>query len=257
VLLTAGFDRALHAVGVAELARREGHEIAEILVVTPFQAARIRERLRKRGVASLFDAARRMSGTSSETVDLVMAEFLDAHGIRERSLTAWARAHGVSLHTVDDINDAAAVALATQARADAAVYAGGGILRAAFLDAVGGRVLNAHSGPLPHIRGMNACEWSLLLGHAPEVTIHWIDAGIDTGAVVESIAVPVERGDSIDTLRAKCTVLGVDGLVRALSELRAPLPKRTSSAPPARQCFALAPVLRELLERRLEDGECP
>jgi methionyl-tRNA formyltransferase len=30
---------------------------------------------------------------------------------------------------------------------------------------------------------MNACEWALLLGHAPAVTIHLIDRGIDTGTM--------------------------------------------------------------------------
>ena len=256
LLLTAGFDRALHAVAVAELARRAGHDVATILVVTPLRASRVRERIRKRGVASLFDAARRMSGASRRTSDASIESFLVENGIEQRSLSAWARAHGAKRHSVVDLNHAKSVALAMQARADATLYAGGGILRAPFLDAAGGRVLNAHSGPLPHVRGMNACEWSLLLGHAPEVTIHWIDSGIDTGQVVEAHPVPVERGDDIEALRAKCTVIGVVGLVLALDDLQAPLPKRETRQIASRQCFMLAPVLRELLEKRLEDGEC-
>ena len=252
LLLTAGFDRALHAVALAELARRDGHEIAAVLVVSSFEPARIRAWLRKRGARSLFDAARRSLGAASDRRDEALEELLAREGIEHRSLSSWPRAHGIARHVVGDLNERRAIELASAARADGTLYAGGGILKQEFLRAVGGRVLNAHSGSLPAVRGMNACEWSVLLGRAPAVTIHWIDEGIDTGPVVEEIAVPIEPGDTVEALRGKCAVLGVEGLRRAIGALSAPLPARAGSAARARQCFALAPVMRELLEARLK-----
>lgn len=252
LVLTAGFDRALHAVALAELARREGHVVAAVLVVRPLQAKRVRALVRQRGARSLFDAARRLVGAASgPSPDRALERYLEQHAISERSLRVWCQRANVSMGVVDDLNSPRAAECVRAARADTVLYAGGGILRKPFLAACEGRVLNAHSGPLPAVRGMNACEWSLLLGAPPAVTIHVIDEGIDTGAVLETVPIAVERGDSVPSLRAKCVIAGVEGLLRALGRVAGPLPTRSSGANAARQCFTLAPVLRELLERRL------
>lgn len=113
------------------------------------------------------------------------------------------------MHEVEDLNSESACSFARAARVERVLYAGGGILRERFLAAVEARVLNAHAGPLPEVRGMNACEWSLLLGCEPTVTIRWIDSGIDTGATVERIAIALEARDDLESLRGKCTVAGV------------------------------------------------
>jgi folate-dependent phosphoribosylglycinamide formyltransferase PurN len=252
VLLTAGFDRALHAVALAELARRAGHEIVGVIVVRGMQVARIRALWSKHGTRSLFDAAKRLAGVGHvDARDDAMEPFLSKHAIRERSLSEWCRAHGVPRAIVSDLNGELAANFARSARPERVLYAGGGILRSTFLEAVETRVLNAHSGPLPYVRGMNACEWSLLLGREPAVSIHWIDRGIDTGATVEVIPLRVDEGDTRDSLRGKCTVAGVEGLLRALDEVAAPLPKREGQTNASRQCFSLAPALRELLDARL------
>jgi methionyl-tRNA formyltransferase len=212
----------------------------------------VRAWLRTHGTQTVSSAVKRLVGCiGAGSSDRVMQEFLACHGIAQRSLRAWARERGVAYHVVGDLVGDRAATLAREARADATLYCGGGILRAKFLDAVGGPVLNAHSGPLPHVRGMNACEWSLLLGYAPKVTIHRIDAGIDTGPVVEELALEVAPGDTVETLRGRCAELGVVGLRHALESVSAPLPARTGDAAPSRQCFALAPVLRELLDAQL------
>jgi hypothetical protein len=70
--------------------------------------------------------------------------------------------------------------------------------------------------------------------------------------VLEVVPIAVERGDTLARLRGKCVVAGVRGLVRALGVLAGPLPRRAPAAASRRQCFTLAPVLRELLEQRLE-----
>jgi methionyl-tRNA formyltransferase len=255
LVLTAGFDRALHAVALAELVTRDGHEIACVLVVDPFRAARLRAWIRRHGRAALVRAARRLSGREAGASDARMHGFLAKNGIAQRSLRAWARARGVAYHVVADLNSARAVALAREARAQGALYAGGGILRQEFLASVGGPVLNAHSGPLPRVRGMNACEWSLLLGESPSVTIHVIDNGIDTGGVIASLPLDVKVGETLEELRGRCVELGVVGMRRAVAAIGAPLPARASDAGASRQCFTMAPVLRELVEAELARGK--
>ena len=254
MVLTAGHDRALHVVAVAELLRRRGHAVSAILVVSPFRVSRVRALVRQRGRGFLGQAARRLAGRAGGPPGErdALAELLAREGVAERSLRRWARAHAAAYHVVPDLN--APVAVRAASGADGVVYGGGGILRRPFLDAVGGRVLNAHAGPLPRVRGMNACEWTVLLGLAPAVTIHVIDAGIDTGGVVETIPLPVCPGDGVESLRSRSVALGVEGLVRAAPVLAGPLPPPCPDPAPERQCFVMAPVLRELLQARLRAG---
>ena len=168
LLLTAGHDRALHAIALAELCARDGHELASILVVSPWSWKRLRSLARQRGRGFVLSAARRLAGrTAGMPTEQAMEAQLAELGVTHRSLRSWARERGVPLHGVSRLDDARAVRLARDASADMALYGGGGILRQTFLDAVGGPVLNAHSGPLPQVRGMNACEWSLLLAILP------------------------------------------------------------------------------------------
>src|SRR3982751_78292 len=43
---------------------------------------------------------------------------------------------------------------------------------------------NLHPGPLPRYAGLNSPSWAIYHGeHTHGVTLHWMDAGIDTGAV--------------------------------------------------------------------------
>jgi folate-dependent phosphoribosylglycinamide formyltransferase PurN len=255
-VLTAGFDRALHAIALAELVTRDAHEIACVLVVDPFRIARLRAWLRRNGGKALVRAARRLlSRSPAGSSDARMLEFLAKNAIPQRSLRAWAHDRGVAYHVIDDLNSERAIELARQAQAQAALYAGGGILRDRFLASVGGPVLNAHSGPLPRIRGMNACEWSLLLGEHAGVTIHVIDSGIDTGGVIATLPLEVKASETLETLRGQCAELGVIGMRQAIDAIRAPLPARASDAAASRQCFTMAPVLRELLEVELSRGK--
>jgi folate-dependent phosphoribosylglycinamide formyltransferase PurN len=255
IVLTAGFDRALHVVALAELATRAGHEIALVLVVDPFRIARLRAFVRQRGVAAVAHAARRIAGPSPHEGARPdpLLELLRSHEIAARSLRRFCRERGAAYRKVADLNAPDAVAALRAARADGVVYGGGGILKRAFLDAAAGRVLNAHSGPLPEVRGMNACEWSLLLGLEPCVTIHVIERGIDTGGEVDRIPLALEPGDDLERLRAKCAVLGVKGLLRSIPRLAGELPRARAGAGAHRQCFVLAPALRELAERRLAE----
>jgi len=256
VWLTAGFDGALNVVALAELLRRDGIALAGLLVVSPYQLGRLRRLVRQRGPSFVKTAARRLLGygdgvSAGAGLADPLTAFLIEHGIAERSLKRWARVHGVPYHRVSSLNHPDALAVVRASTADGVLYGGGGILAPAFLEAAEGRVLNAHAGPAPEIRGMAACEWALLLGLQPRVTIHFIDRGIDTGPVVASIPVEVEPGDTIARLRSKCIVLGVVGLRREVEALRRPLGLSQPGAGASRQCFVLAPALAELLELRL------
>ena len=251
VVLTAGFDRAPHVAALATLLERDGVAVAGVLVVGVLNVKRLRAYARQRGRAFLWEALRRFRGTSRPGGSSPLAEFLLENQVYERSLKKWCKRRKVAYKVVRSLNEAKAATFLRAAQADGVLYGGGGILHAPFIDAAKGRILNAHHGPLPYIRGMNACEWSLLLHRPPAVTIHYIDRGIDTGPVIEILPVDIRRGAAIASVREQCTVSGILGLRRNVHRLHEPMVERDATASVHKQVYTLAPALREILARQL------
>jgi phosphoribosylaminoimidazolecarboxamide formyltransferase/IMP cyclohydrolase/phosphoribosylglycinamide formyltransferase-1 len=64
--------------------------------------------------------------------------------------------------------------------------------------------VNTHSAPLPAFPGAHPIEDVLAAGVSETAaTVHWVDEGVDTGEVIRAEPVPVEPGDTSDTLRAR------------------------------------------------------
>ena len=78
------------------------------------------------------------------------------------------------------------------------------LLRPVFLGRFPGRVVNVHPAPLPDFPGPHPLE-DLLAAGAREAaaTVHFVDEGVDTGAVIAAVSVPVVAGDTVETLRAR------------------------------------------------------
>ncbi|HEU6444182.1 MAG TPA: phosphoribosylglycinamide formyltransferase [Gaiellaceae bacterium] len=78
------------------------------------------------------------------------------------------------------------------------------LLRKPFLDRFAGRIVNTHSAPLPDFPGAQPIEDVLAAGVAETAaTVHYVDEGVDTGAVIVAEPVPVLEGDTVETLRAR------------------------------------------------------
>ena len=78
------------------------------------------------------------------------------------------------------------------------------LLRPRFFEVFGRRVVNTHSAPLPAFPGAHPIEDVLAAGvDETAATVHWVDEGIDTGPVIRAEPVPVEPGDTPETLRAR------------------------------------------------------
>lgn len=57
--------------------------------------------------------------------------------------------------------------------------------------------VNVHGGLLPEYRGSNPLQWALILGERETgVTMHFMDAGFDTGAVIATRRVPIHLEDT-------------------------------------------------------------
>jgi phosphoribosylglycinamide formyltransferase-1 len=78
------------------------------------------------------------------------------------------------------------------------------LLRPAFLDRFPNRVVNVHPAPLPEFPGAHPLEDILVAGApAAAATVHYVDEGVDTGAVIAAETVPVVEGDTVESLRAR------------------------------------------------------
>lgn len=71
----------------------------------------------------------------------------------------------------------------------------------AFLARFGGRYLNSHNALLPSFPGIHGPADALAYGvKITGATLFVVDAGIDTGAIVAQVAVPVLDDDTVDSL---------------------------------------------------------
>lgn len=258
VILTAGFNRARHVLLLAEGLIEDEIEIAGILVVRPFRLARLASVVKQRGWGSIPDLFKRLIGHEERRLTTPIPETLEALPVpMHKSLTKMAKTLNIALKKVSSLNSNEAISFLEELAPDGVLYGGGGILRKRFIEVAKGQILNAHSGPLPQVRGMNAAEWTILLGLNPGVTIHFIDEGIDTGEIIETLLVQFQPEDTIESLRSKCTALGILGLRKNARKLTTRLPGNRSektvlrNGQAGRQCFILAPALRELLANHL------
>jgi phosphoribosylglycinamide formyltransferase-1 len=94
------------------------------------------------------------------------------------------------------------------------------LLTPSFLDRFPGRVVNTHSASLPEFPGAHPIEDVLAAGVSETAaTVHYVDEGIDTGAVIAREPVPVLRDDDAATLRARVQAVEHQLLPRVVREL--------------------------------------
>ena len=114
-------------------------------------------------------------------------------------------------------NDAAEVARMAALRPDVVFVFGSGILREPLLSTFGARIINIHLGLSPYYRGAGTNFWPLV-NREPEyvgATIHYLDAGIDTGAILAHARPAIASGDGPHDLGNKTIVAAADALLDA------------------------------------------
>jgi phosphoribosylglycinamide formyltransferase 1 len=97
------------------------------------------------------------------------------------------------------------IAILQNAQVDLVVLAGFmRILKGEFLRAFADRVINIHPSLLPSFPGLEA--WKQALDYGVKVTgctVHFVDQGIDSGAIIAQQTVPVHDDDTAATLHAR------------------------------------------------------
>ncbi len=164
------------AVGVQLLKSltNRGHDVVGVMTARPEPEASARA-----------DLSRQLRVAASE----LRIPTLPAEAVADPDFASWIRRKGVDL-----LINAHSLFIA-----DAAVVGA---------PAIGS--FNVHPGPLPRYAGLNAPSWAIYNGETEHgVTLHWMDAGIDTGPVAYRRSFAIDAGDSGLIVSAKCTRYGL------------------------------------------------
>jgi methionyl-tRNA formyltransferase len=106
--------------------------------------------------------------------------------------------------------------------------------------------LNLHASLLPKYRGAAPIQWAIACGEKiTGVTTMRIDAGLDTGDILQQRELPIESQDTAETLGPRLAAVGADLMVETLRGLE---DGRITPAPQDHAKATLAPILTK------EDG---
>ncbi len=88
-----------------------------------------------------------------------------------------------------------------------------------FLAAYAGRMINTHPALLPSFPGMHGPRDALAYGvKITGATVFLVDAGVDTGVILDQVAVPVAENDTVDSLHERIKIAERELLVAVTAQ---------------------------------------
>jgi folate-dependent phosphoribosylglycinamide formyltransferase PurN len=123
--------------------------------------------------------------------------------------------------TVENINAPACIEFVERLAPDVIAVCGTGVIKPEVFTLAPLGAINIHTGITPDYRSADPIFWAIYCGEPEKVgvTIHHVDAGIDTGKIIRQSAVPIESGDSMASIYARCVARGADLYVETLRDL--------------------------------------
>jgi len=169
------------------------------------------------------------------------------HELTHSPVKSAALRHGIPVFQPERIRRAEPVEHLRALAPDVMVVVGyGQIIPQSIIDIPPFGIVNVHASLLPELRGAAPIQWSIARGYARTgVTTMRIDAGLDTGDIVDIWETPIGPDETAPELSARLAEAGADLLVRTLAALSAgtaqPQPQDNARA-------TFAPILKK------EDG---
>ncbi|MBI1282356.1 MAG: formyl transferase [Anaerolineaceae bacterium] len=118
---------------------------------------------------------------------------------------------------VDSVNGAEVTALLKEHKPQVVVVTGTGIIAKKIL-ALAPTFINIHVGITPRYRGVHGGFWAVYEGRLDlaGTTIHRVDPGVDTGAIIAQVPITVEPNDTYRTLPVKQYLAALDAMTQAV-----------------------------------------
>ena len=154
-------------------------------------------------IADAIDAGKVMAQVGVVLSDVESAGILSL--ARKREIATQFIPPGKFRTKLDEDAERAFVAALQASKVDLIVLAGFmRVLKGDFLRAFEGRIVNIHPSLLPSFPGLEA--WKQALDHGVKVTgctVHFVDAGVDSGAIIGQQTVPVLDNDTAESLHQR------------------------------------------------------
>lgn len=125
------------------------------------------------------------------------------------------------VHRVDSINTTAVRRLLRKLDPDAVVVNGTRILSRSVIDCIQRPFINTHAGITPRYRGVHGGYWALVNDDTENcgVTVHLVDAGVDTGGVLYQQRICIEDSDGFNTYPLHQLAAGIPLMKKALRDV--------------------------------------
>lgn len=127
----------------------------------------------------------------------------------------------VSITHFDSVNSQSCIKWLQKMQPSIVILNGTRILSADALQSCNAVFLNIHCGITPAYRGVHGAYWALLRGDTTNVgvTIHAVDAGIDTGSIIFQKSILVDAQDNFLTYPIKQYIEGIPLMRKAISDV--------------------------------------
>lgn len=122
---------------------------------------------------------------------------------------------------VSSVNDDQCLELLQQIAPQIVVVNGTRIISTRILDAVNATFINMHAGITPMYRGVHGAYWALVNKDKENcgVTVHLVDAGIDTGDVTFQATINPNNHDNFATYPLLQLAAGIPGMKKAIADI--------------------------------------
>jgi phosphoribosylglycinamide formyltransferase-1 len=81
------------------------------------------------------------------------------------------------------------------------------------------RIINAHPGYIPNVRGLDALKWAIYDGHPIGVTTHQLGEHVDAGLIIDRQIVPLYFNDTFHAVAQRQYEMEVNMLVDAIEKI--------------------------------------
>lgn len=126
----------------------------------------------------------------------------------------------VSITRFDSVNSQACIDWLHKMQPAVVVLNGTRIVSSALLASCNALFLNTHCGITPAYRGVHGAYWALVRGDKKNVgvTVHLVDAGVDTGGIVSQEMINIDAQDNFLTYPVKQYVAAIPLMRRAVAD---------------------------------------
>ena len=140
---------------------------------------------------------------------------------QDDSLRSWAIRLGIPFVPSSNVNDISFISEVQRYEADIFVSMSfDQILGPTIINSPDFGFINCHAGALPFYRGRNPLNWALINGESHfGVTVHRVDTGIDTGAIIVQNFSEIKPEDNYSTLLKRAHHLCAESLVESLRRI--------------------------------------